>query len=75
MLRHFPCTTEKDAEETKRSEDKPVVSKPRPTGSTVKPNDENPGTTEATKTSPSKGRGNRKMHTSKLKRLRRSRDY
>jgi hypothetical protein len=64
MLRYFSCTTEKDVEETKGSEDKPVGSKPKPTGSTMKPNDEKPGATEAAKTSPSKGRGNRKTHTS-----------
>jgi hypothetical protein len=65
MLRYFPCTIEKDVEDTKGSEDKPVDSKPKPAGSTMKPNGEKPGATEATKTPPSKGRGNRKMNTSK----------
>jgi hypothetical protein len=59
MLQYFPCTIEKDGEETKENEDKPVDSKPKLTGSTVKPNDEKPGTTETTKTFPSTGKGRR----------------
>ena len=66
MLRYFPCTIEKDVEDTKGSEDSGEFdSKPKPTGSTMKPNDEKPGATEVTKTPRSKGRGNRKMNTSK----------
>ena len=57
MLRYFPCTIEKDVEENEGSENKPVGSKTKSTGSTVKPNDEKPGTTEATITPLSKSRG------------------
>jgi hypothetical protein len=60
MLQYFPCTTEKDVEETERSEDKPVGSKPKPTGSTVRPNDEKPVTTEPTIAPRSKSRGHEK---------------
>ena len=60
MLQYFPCTIKEYFKKTKASLYKLFGYKPKSTDSTVKPNDEKPGATEATKTSRSKSRGREK---------------
>ena len=64
MLQYFPCTIKNikniKIKKTKASLYKLFGYKPKSTGSTVKPNDEKPGATEATKTSRSKSKGREK---------------